>query len=139
MKCRDLHQMMWPKAENTLSSAMQMLFDNHLSECKSCALLYKNIDAQQTIIYAEKQLLPSDSFASDVMKRISENKKLPHDFSLWQGFGYKTLMAASIAAAIALGVTTATLLNTSEAVQTSDEMAFLDDSAIEGLDTWFAE
>lgn len=139
MKCSDFHQLMWQKTENKLTSQMQLVLESHLKECRSCALLFKKIEAQQAIIDAEKKLVPDDHFSAAVMKRISENKKPNHNLLRLQRLGYKALMAASIAAAIALGVSTATLLNTSEAVQSSDEIAYFDDSAIEGLETWLAE
>lgn len=140
MQCATIHTMMWQKAENRLPEAMVSVLNQHLTECPACASLKQQIDALHSVVTDEKNCLPDARFVHNVMTQI-DTESLPHrSLNLWQGRGYKTLLAASIAFAIAFGSTTALLLSTtSSTTATSEEMAYLNDSSIEGMDTWFSE
>jgi len=138
MNCSTFQQQLWNDASQ-LGFAEKEALTEHLSHCAECKAISLRADAVQRLINTEKKIATDTMMSQRIMNAIYAEPS-PRTTS-WGNLSYKLMVAASVAVAIAIGTSLPILLNnnSSETTTTMNEMAYLDDVTLEGLDSWLIE
>ncbi|MBN2744164.1 MAG: hypothetical protein JXR39_09755 [Marinilabiliaceae bacterium] len=138
MNCSTFQQQIWNDASQ-LGFAEKEALTEHLSHCAECKAISLRADAVQRLINTEKNIATDTMMSQRIMNAIYAEPS-PRNIT-WGNLSYKLMVAASVAVAIAIGTSLPILLNnnSSETTTTMNEMAYLDDVTLEGLDSWLIE
>lgn len=138
MNCSTFQQQIWNDASQ-LGFAEKKALTEHLNHCAECKAISHQVEAVQQLIDSEKNINTDAMMSQRIMNAIYAEPS-PRNIT-WGNLSYKLMVAASVAVAIAIGTSLPILLNnnSSETTTTMNEMAYLDDVTLEGIDNWFIE
>ena len=127
-------------SDEKLNQSTQDELYQHLSECASCKMLFEDLSFLNLQIQEEKRLVPKDGLTNRIMVAI-ESASEPKMIPLWQIALKKSLAVASICLTIWLGYKAGSFYSSKSEPVRSDqqEFAWLDDNAMESIDTWIME
>lgn len=112
---------------------------NHLRKCETCSDIFKKMMQLEDFIEEQKKLNLSKDFSSRIMEQISSNP-IRTIQPAWQIQTKRLLAAASITAIIWMGYKAGSFYNaTTDSPNIEQEFAYINDVALESIDSWIME
>ncbi len=134
MNCQSCQNAFEDHRRGTLTDDIRTQFESHLQGCTGCTEVYKLLTLAERVIDHEKKLQSNPFLSTRIMARIEAIKspglrRIPVFTEFAKSFLLTIMLAMVIAAGVAIGS-----MYIPQRGSIPDEMALIDDAAIESVD-----
>ena len=140
MNCADCHKKANNFIEKNISVDVQKQVEEHLQNCKPCALIYNKLQVVLDFIEKEKALKLNPFLTSRIMATIENSEIKTAKSPVFAYASQSLLIAASVAIALFIGVAAGNLYQTKPAQQVQqEEVAQFNDATLESMNLFLIE